>query len=104
MSSAQVSGIDYNEVPADFPAPELATISDRWLDWCICEELAQYVARECLELKARAHQSEREIDILYQSYLRSQNLGWGTAAELRWTYRRVAALLGWPAPQAVRRP
>jgi hypothetical protein len=104
MKNVQIIGIDYNEVPADFPFSPTDTLSERWLDWGICEELAQHLHQECLQIKAAKHRSVRCVDILYQQYRSAQEFGWGTDPELRWVIRRTAVLLNWPAPDVVRRP
>ena len=104
MSALNNPGINCNDVPADFPSADDTDAAARWADWGVCDELSKYLARECLDAKARAHRAERPVDILLKSYLRTAVLGWGEPAELRWVFRRVAVLLAWPAPDAVRRP
>lgn len=68
--------------------------------WTICEDLAQQFSQKSLETKAgkRAHMAEK--DILDQYCLRAQKTGWGTDAEMRWVFRRAAAILGWPVPDS----
>lgn len=104
MSSTNMRSVDYREVPTDFPYGESILLDERWVDWGVCEELAVYLCRECIEAKASMHRSTRPVDILYKSYQKASALGWGEPAELRWVFRRVAALLNWPAPDVVRRP
>lgn len=103
MNALSKHGIDYTDVPADFPSAK-DDAAARWADWGVCDELSRYLARECLDEKARAHRAERPVDILLKSYLRAAALGWGEPDELSWVFRRVAELLEWPAPAAVRRP
>ena len=99
-------GMEYrnNEVPEDFPQNEATSASSRWGDWAICEELANEVARECHDARAAASRAERSVDILLRSYLKAEALGWGEPDELRWVFRRAAALLRWPEPDAVKHP
>lgn len=104
MTENRSFGIDYNDVPADFPGEHGTSNLERWTDWGICEELAKFLGQECLEVKLLAHRAERPVDILLKSYMRVAELGWGEPAELRWVFRRVAVLLNWPAPDVVRRP
>jgi hypothetical protein len=109
-------------VPADFPRPVhvgaiggfqrkilLTKFGDKFYEpgctppelharWDICEDLAQQFVVKARESKVgkRAHMSE--VEILEQYCVRSLKMNWGSAAEMRWVSRRVAALLGWPVP------
>ena len=104
MANVDGSGIDYNEVPADFPYGDDERSPDRWFAWTICEEVVLHLCKKCGLLKSKSHRSVRPVDILYQEYLQICALGWGTEQEIRFVFRRVAACLKWPAPDAVRRP
>lgn len=66
--------------------------------WDVCEDLARQFVEKARETKSgkRAHMTEQ--DILEQYLLRSMKMNWGSTDEMRWVFRRVASLLGWPAP------
>jgi len=66
--------------------------------WNLCEDLAMQFVEKARETKAgkRAHMAEQEI--LEQYLARSMKMNWGSADEMRWVFRRTAAVLGWPAP------
>jgi hypothetical protein len=115
---------NYNDVPADYPRTDIAsslagaqpklalvefegkyylpggTPQDRWNDWAYSESMVQHFLMKCPETKQgkRAHMSE--VDVIAQYYERAIAAGgrYGTEAQLRWTFRRVARLLGWPVP------
>jgi hypothetical protein len=87
-------------VPSDFPFN--ADAGERFGDWSICEELATELFGECLDAQVSAIRGERAVDVLLRLFVRLEELGWGEPAELRWIVRRVAALLSWPEPDAVK--
>lgn len=66
--------------------------------WDICEDLSRQFVEKARETKSgkRAHMTEQEI--LEQYLVRSMKMNWGSADEMRWVFRRTAAVLGWPAP------
>lgn len=114
----------YDDVPVDYPRIEVAsalagaqpkfsvveyegkfyipgnTPPERWHDWSYSESLVQHFVKQCPETKRgkRAHMSEE--DIIQQYYERAVAAGgrYGTEAQLRWSFRRVAQILGWPIP------
>lgn len=114
------------DVPDDFPRPEIAsaiagyqlklvlveyegklylpggTPPELFVQWDLCEDLAQHLAVKSMESKTgkRAHMSETEI--LDQYLERLLKTGWGSDNEMRWVIRRVAELLGWPVPETAR--
>lgn len=112
---------DFN-VPADFPRPQalgaVAGFQPKLLlkkqgekyyapgcspeelhaRWDVCEDLAQQFVLKCKETKSGKRADVLEVDILEQYCLRSMKAGWGAADEMRWVFRRVAAVLNWPAP------
>lgn len=77
------------------------TPPERWHDWQYSESLVQHFVKQCPETKRgkRAHMSEQ--DIIAQYYERAAAAGgeYGTPAQLRWAFRRVAELLHWPVPE-----
>lgn len=102
MSIKRFPSINYTAVPADFPYNDNKHPSERCLDWNVCEELALHLAGECVQARARAERSERPIDILLRFYRLVESRGWGEPPLLRWVFRRVAGLLGWPVPHIAR--
>jgi hypothetical protein len=116
---------NYDEVPADYPRAEIAsslagahpklalvefqgkfylpgdTPQDRWHDWAYSESMVQHFLMKCPETKQgkRAHMSEEAI--IAQYYERAVAAGgrYGTEAQLKWTFQRVAKLLNWPVPE-----
>lgn len=46
MSEHRSLGIDYNDVPADFPCEHGTPNLERWADWGVCEELARFLGQE----------------------------------------------------------
>jgi hypothetical protein len=68
--------------------------------WEVCEDLAFQIQQRALASKAgkRSHMCEQEI--LTQYLPRLIKMRWTSEAEARWIIRRVAEMLGWPAPSA----
>ena len=68
--------------------------------WEVCEDLAAQLAHKSARSKSgkRAHLSEIEILDQYLPRLLLQR--WTSEAEARWTIRRAAQMLNWPAPPA----
>ena len=80
-------------VPGDTPG-------ERWHDWSYSESMVQQFLLKCPETKngKRSHMSEVKILTQYYERAVAANGRYGTEAQLRWTFRRVAKLLGWPVP------
>ncbi|KRB79076.1 hypothetical protein ASE07_05155 [Noviherbaspirillum sp. Root189] len=121
---------NYDEVPTDYPCVDIAsavggtqpkfamvkfegkfyipgnTPPERRHDWAYSESLVQHFVKQCPETKRgkRAHMSEH--DIIAQYFERAVAAGgrYGTEAQLRWAFRRVAELLGWPVPGVCKEP
>ena len=115
----------YEDVPADYPRADVAsslsgaqpkfamveyegkfyipgnTPPERWLDWSYSEALVQHFVSHCPERKRGKYAHMSEEDILAQYYQRAAAAGrqFGTEAQLKWSFRRVAQLLGWPVPE-----
>lgn len=66
--------------------------------WDICEDLAQQFAQKSLESKAGKRADLMEVEILDQYCVRAMKMSWGSHAEMKWVFRRVAAILAWPVP------
>lgn len=66
--------------------------------WRLCEDLASQLAEKSLESKMGKRSHMSEVEILEQYLHRLIKTRWTTVPEARWTIRRVAALLEWPAP------
>ena len=125
MFDHQTSGKrDYGDVPNDYPHaavasslagahPKLALVEfdgkyyvscdtpeEQLQDWLYSEGMVQHFLLKCPETKQgnRAHMSEAAIIAQYYERAVAANGRYGTEAQLRWTFRRVAQLLGWPVP------
>jgi hypothetical protein len=80
-------------VPSDTP-------EERLRDWLYSQGMVQHFLLKCPETKQgrRAHMSEVAIIAQYYERAAAANGRYGTEAQLKWTFRRVAKLLGWPVP------
>ena len=113
---------NYGDVPDDYPHasitsalagahPKVALVEsdgkyyvpggtpeERVHDWLYSEGMVQHFLLKCPETKQgkRAHRSEAAIIARYYERAVAANGRYGTEAQLRWTFRRVAQLLGWP--------
>jgi hypothetical protein len=76
------------------------TPRERWHDWSYSESMVQHFLFKCPETKQgkRAHMSESEIIAQYYESAVGAQGRYGTEAQLRWTFQRVAQLLDWPVP------
>lgn len=116
---------NYDDVPADYPRADIAsavggtqpkfavveydgkfyipgnTPPERWHDWAYSESLVQHFVKQCPETKRgkRAHMSEEDIIAQYYERAVAGRGRYGTEAQLKWSFRRVAELLGWPVPE-----
>lgn len=72
--------------------------------WRVCEDLATQLAEKSLESKKGKRAEMSELEILEQYLPRLIKTEWTTVPEARWTIRRVAELLGWPAPPSSLEP
>jgi len=117
---------NYDEVPSDYPYYEIRssvagyqsklpmrtasdgkfyipgnTPEERWHDWQYSMLFAEALAAKCLESKSgkRAHMTEEQI--ISQYYVRAISAGgrYGSKAQLAWSFRKIAELLGWPLPK-----
>lgn len=113
------------QLPADFPraihrtgavsgaAPKILLIrdgdkflepgtsdSERYERWVVCEDLARQLAEAAKASKAGKRTHMNEVEILAQYLPRLVKKAWASEAECRWTIRRAAALLCWPAPSS----
>jgi hypothetical protein len=112
------------DVPADFPRPVVrssvagfqpklalttyhgrfyrpgGTPPELYRRWDICEDLAQQFVRKAAGSKAGKRAVMSEVDILDQYCLRAMTMGWGSDDEMRWVFRRVSSILGWPVPSS----
>lgn len=121
---------NYDDVPADYPRADIAsavggaqpkfamvkfegkfytpgnTPEDRWNDWSYSEQMVQHFVLKCPETKQgkRAHMSEEAIIAQYYERAVAARGYYGTEAQLKWTFRRVANLLGWPVPEVCKEP
>jgi hypothetical protein len=97
---ARISHI--TDVPADYPY--MGDPFERWLEWIYSELLVEHFAELCPKEKGGAHARLSEEDIIAQCYARtvSADMHYGTEKQLRWVFRRVANLLGWPCPKVCR--
>jgi len=66
--------------------------------WDVCEDLAQQFAQKSLESKAGKRSHLQEVEILDQYCIRAMKMSWGSHAEMKWVFRRAAAILAWPVP------
>lgn len=67
--------------------------------WRRCETIAEHLCVKSLESKAGKRSHMTEPKILEQYLMRLLATGWVSPAEVRWTIRRCAELLGgWPIP------
>jgi hypothetical protein len=125
MLNDQTSGKrDYGDVPADYPHaaissslagahPKLALVEfagkyyipgdtpeERLHDWLYSESMVQHFLAKCPETKRERRSHMSEVEIIAQYFERAVAAGghYGTDAQLQWTFRRVAQLLGWPVP------
>lgn len=74
--------------------------SERRLAWLFSESLVEQFTEKCLESKSGKRAEMSEIEIIAQYVDRAIAAeGFGTPAQVRWTFRKVARLLGWPIPE-----
>lgn len=66
--------------------------------WTICEDLAQQLSAKSLESQRGKRSNMSEVEILDQYLPRLIATKWTSEAEARWTIRRTAEILSWPAP------
>lgn len=73
---------------------------ERWLAWRYSESLVERFIEKCRETKKgpRAELSEAEIISQYVNRAIAHG-GYGTPAQVRWAFRKVALRLGWPIPE-----
>lgn len=116
--------IKYGDVPEDYPHaaiasslagahPKLALVEfdgkyygpgdtpeSRWHDWSYSESMVQHFLLKSPETKKgkRSHMSEVEILTQYYDRAVAAKGRYGTEAQLKWTFKRVAEMLGWPVP------
>jgi len=114
----------FAKVPANFPRPDFSGAVSGFQDkllltsyngkyyevgcsppemydrWSQCEHLAKHLYNKSLESKAGKRSHMTEVEILDQYLPRLIATRWTTEPEARWTIRRAAELLGWPAPPA----
>lgn len=113
---------DYAKVPFDFPRPISlgavpgaqpkfvvtsyqgkfyspgCTPPELYERWQICEEIVQELTIKSRESKTGKRLHMSEVAILEQYLLRLIQTNWTSEAEAQWIIRRVAHILGWPAP------
>lgn len=123
-SKPQTTAAELDKVPIDFPRPRhmgmvpgaqpkfLAvsyngrfyspgcTPPELYERWTVCEDLAQQLSAKSLESRGGKRSHMSEIEILDQYLPRLIATMWTSEAEARWTIRRTAEILGWPAPRA----
>lgn len=68
--------------------------------WTVCEDLAQQLSVKSSESRVGKRSHMSEVEILDQYLPRLIATKWTSEAEARWTIRRTAAILSWPAPLA----
>lgn len=110
------------DVPEDFPRPEVAggvggtqpklllvqhkgrfyapgcTPPELYARWKHCEDLAHQLAAKAVESRKGKRSHMTEVQILEQYLPRLVATRWTSEAEARFIIRRVAQILGWPAP------
>lgn len=115
---------EFEQVPLDFPRPlhlgavpgaqpkflavqfegrfysPGCTPPDLYERWTICEDLAQQLSAKSLESQVGKRSHMSKVEILDQYLPRLIATQWTSEAEARWTIRRTAAILNWPAPVA----
>lgn len=82
-----------------FYAPK-NTPQERWEDWTYSETMVAAMVKRCRETKAaeRAHMAEQEIILQYYQRALRPDDRYGTEDQLKWTFRKVAEILGWTLP------
>lgn len=115
---------EFEKVPSDFPRPlnlgavpgaqpkflavsyggrfysHGCTPPELYERWTVCEDLAQQLSAKSLESRLGKRSHISEVEILDQYLPRLIATKWTSEAEARWTIRRTAAILNWPAPPA----
>lgn len=116
--------VNYDSVPEDFPNPDAfgavsgaqpklllvqhngryyapgCSPTERYAAWKYCEDLANHLATRALESKTGKRSHMLEVEILEQYLPRLVATRWTSEPQARFIIRRVAQLLGWPAPPA----
>lgn len=73
--------------------PDSASVAERH---ALCVDLARQLAEKCARNRKGKYRDLSDDDILRQLLQKLLKSGWGSPAEMAWTIREAAKMLGWP--------
>ncbi|WP_038484880.1 hypothetical protein [Collimonas arenae] len=79
--------------------------TERYQQWCTCEDLVQQYATQYRQAKAGEHSHIAAEDLLREHHEVATKAGWGLSIEqLKYVFRQVTSQLGLPSPELQDRP